>query len=326
MAKINYKNTSIEIEPDQSVLDALLNAGHDIPNACHAGACQSCKMQAQDGQIPSQAQAGLSQAEKTLGYFLSCVCKPTTNLTLVDTQDTAKTESEVLDIHQLSDQVIRLRLSPSFEFFAGQYFTIWHHNKHPRSYSIASTMDDGYIECHIKLIKNGVFSEFARNELKVGDKLSLQGPMGNCIYAPNTPPEQPLLLAGIGTGLAPLYGIIKSALAHGHTGPIHLICAAKTTQGLYLTQTLAHLQKEFTNIQISYVVQSTPQKNIPNNNNITVIEDDIYQYCKREHPSTKGYGIYLCGAQSFVNKLKKQSFLLGANRQDIHADAFLACS
>ena len=55
-------------------------------------------------------------------------------------------------------------------------------------------------------------------EARPGEAVRLQGPVGECFYVPGQP-EQPLLLAGTGTGLAPLYGIVRDALAAGPHRP-----------------------------------------------------------------------------------------------------------
>ena len=317
MPAINFQNTQITLKPNQTALEGLLEAGFSIPNACRAGACQACKLQATQGTPPVAAQFGLSQAEQKLGFFLSCQCHPTQDLTL-SSHTAATVKAKVLSVTLLTPQVLRVRLAPVFDFLAGQYFTFWHqpHPSQPalaRSYSIASMPSEGYIECHIKYIAGGAFSPYAFRHLKPSSIARVQGPMGTCIYSPSQP-TQPLLLAAIGTGLAPIYGIVKTAIAQGHTGPIHLVVGAKTPSGLYLQNELATLANEHRNIRVSYAVQTA-------SNNT-----DIYQYCKSQHPSTKDFGIYLCGGQSFVSKLKKQCFLLGANRHDIHADAFIPCT
>lgn len=305
------------LESDETVLEALVAAGLDIPNACRAGACQACKLQATHGQVPAIAQQGLSNAEKTLGYFLSCQCRPTEDLTLVNPKAQKRVNAEVLSATKLSDHVLQVRLSSEIPFLAGQFLTVWHKGNTARSYSIASTPDEGFIECHIKHIQGGAFSPFAFETLKAGDSLEIQGPMGTCIYSPNES-TQPLLLVGLSTGLAPLYGILKQALSQQHTGPIHLVCGAKNAQGIYLKDVLKQLENSHQNLSVDFIVQEESGSEFTTG--------DIYAHCKQAHPSTKGYSIYLCGAQSFVNKFKKQSFLAGANMKDIHADAFVACS
>lgn len=316
MSVIYYKDQIIELKSNQTVLEGLLDAGHDIPNACRAGACQSCKLQAVEGSPPPESQPGLSQAEKKLGYFLSCQCQPSEKLCIGDENNFQVLPAKVLESEKLNDKVLRLRLEPVFDFHAGQFFTIWF-NKAPRSYSIASLPSSGYIECHIKLIEGGLFSPYAFEHLQVGDTLDLQDPSGTCIYSA-TLIEQPLLLASLGTGLAPIYGIACDAINKGHTGPIHIITGAKKAEDLYLQEELNKLLLENSNVNISLIAQST------SSSDLSVEIADIYAFCKDRHPSTKGYSIYLCGAQSFVNKLKKQCFLGGANMTDIYADAFVA--
>lgn len=308
---------SVILKDGETVLEALEGAGLDIPNACRAGACQACKLQATQGQVPAIAQQGLTNAEKTLGYFLSCQCQPNEDLTLTQPAAQKRTTATVLALKKLSPQILQLRLSAAFPFVAGQFFTLWHQGNIARSYSIASTADEGFIECHIKKVPGGLFSQYAFEHLKVDDTLEIQGPTGSCIYAPRDA-TQPLLLAGLSTGLAPLFGILKQALQQQHCGPIHLICAAKSEQGIYLTTELKQLEAAHTNLRVDFVIQEGPATDYTQAN--------VYDFCKQAHPSTKGYSVYLCGAQSFVTKLKKQCFLAGANMAEIHADAFLACS
>lgn len=310
---------TVELKDQQTVLEGLTDSGLDIPSGCRAGACQACKLQATAGALPAVAQQGLSNAEKTMGYFLSCLCRPHEDLVVTAAQgQRASSLSTVLEIKPLSAQVLRLRLSAPFEFYAGQYVTVLHQGQFARSYSIASNPQEGVLELHIKKIPGGLFSCFAFEQLRIGDTLELQGPMGNCIYAAPSP-DQPLLLVGLGTGLAPLYGIIKQAVAQGHSGAVHLIAAARSQDGLYLMDELRRLTANHQNLTVDFVIQDGEAID-----NVTIA--DVYQLCRQLHPSTKGYGIYLCGAPSFVQKLKKQCFLAGASMADIQADPFLPCS
>jgi CDP-4-dehydro-6-deoxyglucose reductase, E3 len=65
-----------------------------------------------------------------------------------------------------------------------------------------------------------------------GAELSLGRPSGTCCYQPGEP-GAPLLLAGTGTGVAPLAAVARDALAHGHHGPIVLLRGAAYASGLF---------------------------------------------------------------------------------------------
>ena len=83
-------------------------------------------------------------------------------------------------------------------------------------------------------------SGWFHDDAHIGERVSVLGPSGDCFYVPGKE-EQPLLLVGTGTGLAPLYGILRDALRHGHRGPIHLFHGALHKGGLYLVEELRRL-------------------------------------------------------------------------------------
>lgn len=320
MPSVELHGIQYSLQENESVLDALLRNNIDIPHGCKAGACQSCLLSSSVETVPAAAQSGLKDTQKQLGHFLSCLCVPKNSMT-VDFVDRsgAKVTTRVLNIHAAHKDIIRLRLQPVLDYQAGQYINIWIDETTIRSYSIASVAQcDDFIELHIKKIPQGVFSQQILSDLSAGQSLTIQGPLGECFYSCEDP-HKTLLLAGIGTGLAPLYGIIRDALQRGHQGQITLWLGAKEASQFYLHDELEELSKQHTNFTVQRVAQDAQGDQ-------NIIQGDIYQSLKSHHPSTKDYLVYLCGAQSFVSKMKKQCFLAGANMKDIHADIFLPCS
>lgn len=96
-----------------------------------------------------------------------------------------------------------------------------------------------------------------------------------------------------------------------------MVLGARSRDGFYLQKELAQLAGD-SQLQVDFTCLDE-----------TLSErsgGDLYQFVKQHYPSTKGLRIYLCGAESFVRKMKKQCFMAGANMRDIHADAFLPCS
>ncbi|TAA47027.1 2Fe-2S iron-sulfur cluster-binding protein [Corallincola spongiicola] len=314
MAKVQFQDATIEINPDQSLLEALLSADKNIPNSCRSGLCQSCLVQSTDGHIPHPAQKGLSTAEIETKHLLACQCYPSTDMTvqLPDSGD-RKIAATVVEKTQLPGQVIRLRLHAKLDYKPGQYVNLWRDESTIRSYSLASVPAlEEHLEFHIRVQPEGRFSGWMQESLQVGDELQLQGPNGLCFYTAGDP-AQPMLLAGIGTGLAPLWGIARDALKQGHSGPIHLYTGARNADNLYLHEEIAALAAAHDNLhyQVSLLETDTPSD-----------AKTIDQLIASQHDALNGYRVFLCGSPQRVNKLRKLCFLKGASMQAIQCDLF----
>ena len=223
MGTIQFNGETLAVQAQETVLETLLANGHEVPNSCRAGACQSCLMQSTAGTIPAQAQVGLKDTLRAQGRYLACRCQPEGDLAVrLPAPEDVRTGATVGGLDRLTDQVLRLRLKPDapFNYRAGQYVTLWRNQTIGRSYSLASVPEwNEELEFHIKIIPGGQFSAWASGELCLGDRLMIQGPSGNCFYVPESKHKE-LLLIGTGTGLAPLYGILRNALLADHQANI----------------------------------------------------------------------------------------------------------
>jgi ring-1,2-phenylacetyl-CoA epoxidase subunit PaaE len=65
----------ISMGVDESVLDAALRAGLDLPYSCRDGVCGTCRARLTSGQV-HQPMADLSPAEVDAGYVLTCQARP----------------------------------------------------------------------------------------------------------------------------------------------------------------------------------------------------------------------------------------------------------
>ena len=63
---------------DDSILDAALRAGADLPYACKGGVCATCKCKVLEGQVEMVVNYSLEEDEIQKGYVLSCQARPTT--------------------------------------------------------------------------------------------------------------------------------------------------------------------------------------------------------------------------------------------------------
>lgn len=317
MPRVTYLGKSHEVREGQTVLEALLDGGAAIPHSCRAGACGACIVQAKAGAVPEAAQRGLREAWKQRGYLHACVCRPEGDLELEPLGEGARVAARVVERLALSPSVtrLRLRLDEALPARAGQYVTL-HRAGVARSYSIAALPEPDVLELHVRHLRGGQLSPYLCTEAAPGDAISVQGPLGDCVYLPGDP-EQPLLLAGTGTGLAPLWGVLHDALAAGHRGPIHLFHGAVDAAGLYLVEELSLLARQHANFH--YSASALSASGAPPG----VEEGSLDRVIARHLPRTAGVRAFVCGDPAIVALLKKKLYLSGTALRDIAADAFL---
>ncbi|ANE52067.1 1,2-phenylacetyl-CoA epoxidase subunit PaaE [Flavisolibacter tropicus] len=88
-AKVSVKLDGILFDFDlpyggQSILDAALKQGADLPYACKGGVCCTCKAKLVEGQVEMEVNWGLEQDEIDAGYILTCQSHPKTEKVVVD--------------------------------------------------------------------------------------------------------------------------------------------------------------------------------------------------------------------------------------------------
>jgi NAD(P)H-flavin reductase len=319
MSRIRYEAQWYPLQSEETVLDGLLRQGIAVPHACKSGVCQSCLMRAASGSVPEKAQVGLKETLKARNYFLACSCKLETGaeLEVGGGADELRVPARLDSMTPLSGDVLRVRLRPEapFEFRAGQYLTLLRPDGLARSYSVASLPREGLLELHVRLLPGGAMSGWLRTEARPGDEVKIQGPAGDCFYIPGRP-DQPLLLAGTGTGLAPLYGIVRDALEQGHTGPLWLFHGARDPRGLYLVEELRELAARHPNLHYR---PSVLEGRLEEGVQVGALDALIRAEC----PKPVGWRAFLCGNPELVLSLRKKLFLAGLSLKDIHADAFL---
>ncbi len=320
MASLRFEGQSVDLEPGETVLDGLLRGGHRVPHSCKAGACQSCLMRAVEGRPPEAAQVGLKDAQKALGYFLACAAKPSDNLVVdLGGEGLQRVRVAIRSVERLSSTVIQVLLEPdsAFDHRAGQFLTLIRDDGLGRSYSIASLPDrDRHLELHVRVFEGGQMSGWLADEVRSGDLVTVQGPSGDCFYVPGKETQE-IVLAGTGTGLAPLFGIVQDAVKHGHEGPVTLFHGAREPGGLYLVERLRELERQ--NPWFHYVPCC-----IEGDGRDGVEIGSLESVLLGRFPTFQGHRVYLCGNPSMVRSLRKTVFLKGAGMKEIFSDAFLA--
>ncbi|ODN42610.1 2Fe-2S iron-sulfur cluster-binding protein [Piscirickettsia litoralis] len=252
--KVTIENTNIcfTVEDDESILDAALRQGIDLPFSCQAGVCGACRGQVALGDINygDIEIFGLLPEEESAGFALTCSAKITTDVVLkmdgnslytppksFDAQEMMMT---VLTQESLGDDIYRLTLKHESDFLyhAGQYIEVIVNDEITCPLSIANAphVTPGIIELHIrKTHKIPSWGNWVLEQAEKNKQLHIRGPKGKVII--NRQSERPQLLIAGGTG----YSQCKALLEHlfsqqEQSAPVYLYWGGRHRQGLYLHQ------------------------------------------------------------------------------------------
>ncbi len=236
----------IAVANDETILDAALRTGLNLPHSCKAGHCSSCRARIVSGAVryPRGRPLGLMANEALEGFALLCQALPaseTLSIQVREIKPAADIQVKFLPcrIEQLRplapdvmSVMLRLPSNEPFAFAAGQYIDVLLSNQQRRSFSIASPPSAAaLIELHVQRVANGEFSAqlFSGNAQK--SLLKIEGPLGQFWFREDSP--RPAILIGGGTGFAPLRSMLRHLLERGDRRSLHLYWGARTVDDLY---------------------------------------------------------------------------------------------
>lgn len=108
-----------------------------------------------------------------------------------------------------------------------------------RSYSIASVDGPGCFELTVQRVPDGEVSPYFVEEMAIGDRMEVRGPIGGWFaWRPETP--DPVLLVGGGSGVVPLMAMIRERDRVGSSAPFRLVYSARSTDEILYGEELAH--------------------------------------------------------------------------------------
>ena len=255
---------TVEVEEDQTILDACLRAGIWLPHACCHGLCATCKVQVLEGDVEhgEASPFALMDFEREEGKCLACVSVPESDL-VIEADIEEDPDAEVHPVEDFRGRVTALEditptakrvvieLDRPMSFQAGQYLRLELPGiEQARPFSMANPPSRGEtVELQIRLVPGGEATTYVHERLAEGDEVSLTGPYGR-FFVRKSAPESMLFLAG-GTGLSSPKGMILDLLEDGETRQITLVHGVRNLAELYdreLFEELAAKHENFTYI------------------------------------------------------------------------------
>jgi ferredoxin-NADP reductase len=165
-----------------------------------------------------------------------------------------------------------------------------------RSYSIASAPNaERRVELTVERLPNGEVSPYLTQELAVGDRLELRGPIGGW-FVWRTQQTEPIQLIPGGSGIVPLMAMIRSRASTGSTAPFRLLYSVREPGAVFYRDDLLALSDRDNKVNLTYAYTRVAPKDWPrppSRIDATLIADATW-------PSNLAPTCYVCGPTPFV--------------------------
>ena len=316
----------------ETILEAALNQGLNLPYVCRDGACGACKGKILRGTVDygTYQKEALTDAEKAEGKALFCCAKPLSDLDIecheIDELGRFPIKTmkfRVQKMERAAPEVMLLELRPEgdeqMNFIAGQYVAIQLDDGSKRSYSIANAPHESdRLQLHIRLVPGGKFTTHVFNVMKEGDVLQVEGPLGSFFLREGD--DKPIIFMSGGCGFGSVKGMVEHAFQIGLKRPMTLYWGARTPDDLY-SELPEKWQQEHDNFRFIPVL-SEPRPEHDWQGRTGLVHDAILQ----DHPDLSGYQVYACGSPEMVAAGRAPFMAKGLPENQYYSDAFsVAC-
>ena len=316
--------------PGQTLLDAARE--HEVPVLwqCLTGSCASCVCKVEQGEVEmdSSCLVSLLPSEVREGQRLACnayaysdtVVQLDYASTFSDDHVAHQDTAEVTEVEFVNHNTVRLVMqlpddSEFDDFEPGQYVMLqvpgteeW------RSYSMASTPRDlPEMTFYIRVLEQGVMSDYLRNRCAPGDKIPVDGAYGVFYLREEKVPQ--IMIAG-GTGLAPMLSMIDCLRTNNfRRKPITLAFGCSQERDLFALDELAMRSDWMRNLDVRTCI-SRPAgdwEGLSCRAQFAINAEDI---------SDENTIAYLCGPPAMTEDAKAHLVGLGVKPENIHVELF----
>lgn len=319
----------MEVEDDETVLEAALRQGFALPYGCRNGGCGSCMGKLLHGEVdygPIRPRA-LSEADEAAGKALFCQAYPLSDLEIEVPEIGAVKDiviktlpARVVEMKRLNHDVMELRLrlpaSERLQFLAGQYIDILLKDGRRRSFSLANPPHrDETLELHVRHVPGGFFTTYVFEQMQPKALVRIEGPLGSFFLREDS--DRPILMMAGGTGFAPLQGMLEHAFAEGLSRPIHLFWGARRREDLYHHAKASEWSERYSNFSYTPVLSEA--------------EDDatwegergwVHEALLRAYPDLGGFDVYMSGPPAMIEAARKAFAEHGLPEGQLFFDSF----
>ncbi|SEH83228.1 ring-1,2-phenylacetyl-CoA epoxidase subunit PaaE [Paenimyroides aquimaris] len=216
-------------------------------------------------------------------------------------------------------------LKADYQFEAGQYVnikSIINGEELRRSYSISSSPKSDELRIVVKAVENGVFSNYATQQLQVGDILEVAVPEGKFVLEN----KDAKVIAGIaaGSGITPIISLAKDVLENATDTIFVLIYGNKSVEDTIYYNEIEALKSHYLG---RFFVHYTFTKEHPDDSLFGRIERSTINFVMKNKHNEKQFDEYfLCGPEDMIKKVTDVLKENGTAEEQIHYELFTTSS
>jgi propane monooxygenase reductase component len=335
--KVRFQPVGIEIEvnEDETVLNAAFRQGVSLTHGCREGQCSACKSFLLDGDIEMERYStfALPEYESDEGYVLLCRCHAYSDLEveLINyDEDILRLgipietfQTTIEEIEPLTHDIRRLVLKPvasekKLRFNAGQYASIRiPGTEEYRAYSMANTPRNiDYLEFIIKVFPGGRFSGLLDGGFTIGQTVEIKGPYGVFMLREKT--DSDIICIGGGSGMAPLWSLLNDMAERGIKRRATYYYGARTRKDLFYLDHLKQLAERLPGFRfVPALSMATPEDEWDGETGF--ITDVLDRDLKAGQMHTQAY---LCGPPPMIDAAIPVLIRKGISEDRIFFDKF----
>jgi ring-1,2-phenylacetyl-CoA epoxidase subunit PaaE len=212
------------------------------------------------------------------------------------------------------------------KYQAGQYLNLTlriNGRKYNRAYSLSSSPSvDSTLNITVKRVKNGIVSNYLNDNINIGDILELSGPYGDFTYDFDSNPS-PLFLWGAGSGITPLYSILKEVLNKNTDTKVYLVYANRNEDSTIFRDELDELVNLYADrFKLTYVFSKEEISSRENQLNGRINDELLRNYLidKAEVLNTSVH--YICGPNELKEAIKSSLKNFSVEASNIYTEEF----
>ena len=220
-------------------------------------------------------------------------------------------------------------LKSTFKYQQGQHLTLKADIQGEdirRSYSICHSVVEQTLQVAVKRIEDGIFSNFANNELKVGMTLEVMPPQGHFYTELSGQNENHYLFIAVGSGITPILSHIRSILALEPKAKVTLVYGNKSTSLMMFREKIAFIKNE--NIdRFEWVNLFTREEHEAKLFNGRINAQKLIDLDSARVIEIKAFSdVFLCGPEEMIHDVVDAFKFWGFGEEHLHYELFFSGS